>query len=46
MAKTKGRKLYEADLAQKPNYQATGKPRPQWEDLAPIAQDSWSRRGA
>ncbi len=36
-----GRQAYEADCKLRPNYGRSGKPRPKWDDLDDIAQQSW-----
>jgi hypothetical protein len=36
-----GRKAYEEEIAREPNYQATGRPRPKWDELSLAAQEAW-----
>lgn len=42
MEKTQGQLDYEADCAERPNYQ-DGTPRKTWAQLSDIARDSWER---
>lgn len=39
-----GKKAYEAELAEQPNYTATGKPRPLWKELPEHVQNSWRKK--
>ena len=39
-----GRKAYEEELEREPTYRASGKARPQWNELPMLAQDAWRRK--
>lgn len=38
----RGKLAYEADVAASPRYH-DGQPRPAWDDLEPVARESWMR---